>query len=26
MWLRCPHCHQLLFAKQLTQYAVCPNC
>ena len=26
MWLKCPYCHQLLFAKQLTQYAVCTSC
>lgn len=26
MWLKCPNCQRTLFAKQLTQYAVCPHC
>ncbi|MBD5807252.1 acetyl-CoA carboxylase carboxyltransferase subunit beta [Lactobacillus sp. 0.1XD8-4] len=26
MWIKCPYCCDTLFAKQLTEYAVCPNC
>lgn len=26
MWIKCPHCGATLFAKQLTAYAICPDC